>query len=64
MTVTLSSRLETQIARFKEKSKVVADGSALSINSSILMMKRMLRNKVKTLRLVNEVIKHNVLMIC
>ena len=60
MTVTLSSRLEIPKDRFKEKNKFVVDGSTLSINSSILMMKRMLRNKVKTLRLVNEVIKLSV----
>ena len=57
MTVTLSSGLEIPRARFKEKNKVVADGSTLSINSIILMMKTMFRNKVKTLRIVNEVIK-------
>ena len=33
MRVTLSSRLEISKARFKEKNKVVADGSTLSINS-------------------------------
>ena len=33
MAVTLSSRLEIPRARFKEKNKVVADGSTLSINS-------------------------------
>ena len=33
MTVTLPSRLEIPRARFKEKNKVVADGSTLSINS-------------------------------
>ena len=33
MAVTLSSRLEITRARFKEKNKVVNDGSALSINS-------------------------------
>ena len=33
MTVTLSSRLEIPRARFKEKNKVVNDGSALSIKS-------------------------------
>ena len=33
MEVTISSRLEIPRARFKEKNKVVNDGSALSINS-------------------------------
>ena len=33
MTVTLSSRLEIPRARFKEKHKVVNDGSTLSTNS-------------------------------
>ena len=33
MAATLSSRLEIPRARFKEKNKVVNDGSALSINS-------------------------------
>mgnify|MGYP000048470137 FL=1 len=33
MAVTLSSRLEIPRARFKEKNKVVTDGSTLSINS-------------------------------
>jgi len=33
MAVTLSSRLEIPRARFKEKNKVVTDGSALSTNS-------------------------------
>ena len=33
MAVTLSSRLEIPRARFKEKNKVVNDGSALSTNS-------------------------------
>ena len=32
MTITLSSRLEVPRARFKEKNKVVAEGSTLSIN--------------------------------
>ena len=33
MAVTLSSRLEIPRARFKERKKVVNDGSALSTNS-------------------------------
>ena len=33
MAVTLSSRLEIPRARFKDKNKVVNDGSALSTNS-------------------------------
>ena len=33
MVVTLSSRLEISRARFKEKNKVVNDGSTLSTNS-------------------------------
>ena len=33
MAVTLSSRLEIARARFKEKNKLVNDGSTLSINS-------------------------------
>ena len=33
MTVTLSRRLEIPRARFKEKNKVVNDGSTLSTNS-------------------------------
>ena len=33
MVVTLSSRLEIPRATFKEKTKVVTDGSTLSINS-------------------------------
>ena len=55
MTVTLSSRLEIPRARFKEKNKVVADGSTLSIIHS--HDEDNVQEKVKTLRLVNEVIK-------
>ena len=57
MTVTLSSRLEIPRARFKEKNKVVADGSTLSINSINSHDEDNVQEKVKTLRLVNEVIK-------
>ena len=58
MTVTLSSRLEIPRARFKEKKKVVVDGSTLSINSIHSLDEE--NNKVKNLRLVKEVIKHKV----
>ena len=57
MTVTLSSRLEIPRARLKEKNKVVADGSTLSINSIHFHDEDNVQEKVKTLRLVNEVIK-------
>ena len=53
MTVTLSSRLEVPRARFKEKNKVVADGSKLSINSIHSHDKDNVQDKFKTLRLVN-----------
>ena len=53
MTVTLSSRLEIPRARFKEKNKVVTDGSTLSINSTHSHYEE----NVNTLRIVNEVIK-------
>ena len=56
MTVTLSSRPEIPRARFKEKNKVVADGSTLSINSIHSHDEDNVQEKVKTLRLVNEVI--------
>ena len=56
MVVTLSSRLEIPRARFKEKNKVVADGSTLSINSIHSHDEDNVQEKVKTLRLVNEVI--------
>ena len=61
MTINLSSRLEIPRGRFKEKNKVVADGSTLSINLIHSQMKTMCRNKVKTLRLVNDGIKLKVL---
>ena len=57
MTITLSSRLEIPRAIFKEKNNVVADGSTFSINSIHSHDDTMFRNKVKTLRLVNKVIK-------
>ena len=57
MTVTLSSRLEIPRARFKDKNKVVADGSTLSIKSIHSHDEDNVQEKVKTLRLVNEVIK-------
>ena len=57
MTVTLSSRLEIPRARFKEKNKIVADGSTLSINSIYSHDEDNVQEKVKTLRLVNKVIK-------
>ena len=57
MTVILSSGLEIARARFKEKHKVVADGSTLSINSIYSHDEDNVQEKVKTLRLVNEVIK-------
>ena len=60
MMVTLSSRLEIPRARFKEKNKVVADGSMLSINSIHSHDEDNVQEKVKTLRLVNKVIKLNV----
>ena len=59
MTVTLSSRLEIPRARFKEKNKVVADGSTLSNNSIHSHDEDNVQEKVKTLRLVNELIKLN-----
>ena len=57
MTVTLSSRLEVPRARFKEKNKVVANGSTLSINSIHSHDEDNVQEKVKNLRIVNEVIK-------
>ena len=57
MTVTLFSRLEIPRARFKEKNKVVADGSTLSINSIHSHDEDNVQEKVKPLRLVNEVLK-------
>ena len=60
MTITLSSRLEIPRARFKEKHKVVTDGSTLSINSIHSHDEYNVQEKVKTLRLVNEVIKHKI----
>ena len=57
MMVTLSSILEIPRARFKEKTKVVADGSTLSINSIHYHDEDNVQEMVKTLRLVNEVIK-------
>ena len=52
MTVTLSSRLEIPRARFKEKNKVVADGSTLSINSIHSHDEDNVQENVKTLSLV------------
>ena len=60
MTVTLSSGVEIPRARFKEKNKVVADGSTLSIKSIRSHDIGNVQEKLKTLRLVNEVIKLNV----
>ena len=57
MTINLSSRLEIPRVRFKEKNKVVADGSTLSIKSIRSHDIGNVQEKVKTLRLVNEVIK-------
>ena len=59
MAVTLSSRLETPRARFKEKNKVVKTVRHCQQTHSILMMKTMLRDKDTTLRFVNELIKLN-----
>ena len=60
MTVTLSRGLEIPRARFKEKNKVVVDGSTLSINSIHSHYEDNVHEKVKTLRFVNEVIKFKV----
>ena len=57
MKVNLSSRLEILRARFKEKNKIVVDGSTLSINSIHYHDEDNVHEKFKTLRLVNEVIK-------
>ena len=57
MTVTVSIRLEISRARFKEKNKVMDDGSTLSINSIHSHDEDNVQEKVKTLRIVNEVIK-------
>ena len=57
MAVTLSSRLEIPRAIFKKKSEVMTDGSTLSINSIHSHDEDNVQEKVKTLRLVNEVIK-------
>ena len=57
MTVTLSSRPEILRSRFKEKNKVVADGLTLSINSIHSHDEDNVKERFKTLRLVNEVIK-------
>ena len=58
--VTLSRILEIPRSRFKERNKVVDDGSTLSINSIHSHDEDNVQEKVKTLRLVNEVIKLNV----
>ena len=55
--VTLYSRLEIPKTRFKDKNKVVTNGSTLSINSIHSHDEDNVQNKVKTLRLVNELIK-------
>ena len=52
MTVTLSSRLEIPRARFKEKNKVVADGSTLSINLIHSQDEDNVQEKVMTLMLL------------
>ena len=57
MTVTLSSRLEIPRDRFKEKNKVVVDGSTLSINSIHSHDEDNVQEKVKTLRIPNEVMR-------
>ena len=57
MVVTLLSRLEIPRAIFKKKNKVVAYGSTLSINSIHSHDEDNVQEKVKTLRLVNKVIK-------
>ena len=57
MTVTLSRRRKIPIARLKEKNKVMADGSTSLINSIHSHDEDSVQEKVKTLRLVNEVIK-------
>ena len=51
MEVNLSSRLEIPRGRFKEKNKVVNDGSTLSTNT--------IHSHDTRLRLVNELIKLN-----
>ena len=57
MTINLSSGLEIPRTRLKEKNKVVADGSTLSINSIHSHDEDNVQEMVKTLSLVNEVIK-------
>ena len=57
MRVTLSRRLEITRARFMDKNKVVGDGSILSIISIHSHDEGNVQEKVKPLRLVNEVIK-------
>ena len=57
MVVTLPSRLEIPRARFKEKNKVVTDGSALSTNSIHSHDEDNAQEQGYTLRLVNELIK-------
>ena len=57
MTVTLSSSQEIPTDRFTEKHNVVADSSTLSINIIHCHDEDNSRNKVNTLRLVNEIIK-------
>ena len=57
MTVTLSSRLEIQELDSRRKTKLWLTVRNCQLTQSILMIKTMFRNKVKTLRLVNEVIK-------
>ena len=52
ITVTLSSKMEIPRARFKEKNKVVVDGSTLSINSIHSHDEDNVQEKVKTLSLL------------
>ena len=60
MAVTLSSRLEIPRARFKEKNKVVTDGSALSTNSIHSHDEDNAQEQGYNIRLVNELLNLNV----
>ena len=57
MTVTLSSRQKIAGARFEDKKKLWLTIRYCQLTQSILMMKTMFKKKVKTLSLINEVIK-------
>ena len=60
MAVTLSSRLEIPRARFKEKNKVVNDGSTLSIDSIHSNDEDNAQDQGYNIKACNELIKLNI----